>query len=268
MSIRHPAISLSVELLEGRALLSGLASSPKHALSHVALQPKSILTDPGGVAAVLAALRGGPGSEFTSVIRAQIRNIRGVVASFVSGARTEFITPGLVFKIPKFQESYTGPRLDQLSGTVAGGLKLRDGTYEFAAIVRGPIDDPQPSTYVFGIDRGKGASTSTPFASRSNIKVDALVSVTRTATGVTGSVTDLTTNQTTSIDPANIDINGPSLRVYLAPSLLPAKGLATNAFRFSFWTKSNASGGIESVGSFVPESTMARITGVKSHRSA
>lgn len=256
-----------VETLEGRALLSGPGTSI-HPTAHIALSPKSIVTDPAGVAAILSALKGGPGSEFTSLLKGQIRSLPKIVNQFISGTRTEYSIPGIAFKIPQFQEAYTGPHYDQLGATAAGGLKLKNGTYEFGAILLGSIHLPQPSTYVFGIDRGKGAATSTPFGSRPNIKIDALVSVTFTAGTATGTVTDLTNNHTTALDPSQITTTGSTLRVYVAPSLLPSKGLPTSAYRFSFWTKSDVNGGIESVGSFVPESTMARIVGVKVNRSA
>lgn len=214
---------------------------------------RAITTDPAGVAAIVSALRGGPGSDFVALLRRQVPNLRRIIGQFVAGTRTEFTTRGFAVKTPKLLDSYTGFVADQLNPTAAGALLQKNKTLQLAAILRGPIDIPTPSYYVFGIDRGAGGAAG-PFPGLPGIRYDALVTVAWHADGpgVTASVTDLVSNTTTPIDGARIKVQGATLRVYVPTDLLPSQGLATRNYRFAFWTRDALDGGIEQIGSFVP----------------
>src|SRR5690349_17486716 len=72
---------LSVEILEGRSLLSG----PAHGLpmlsrpALVARVHPSIQFDPAGFSAILGALNGGLGSEWVKLVRAEVHNLNSVI---------------------------------------------------------------------------------------------------------------------------------------------------------------------------------------------
>ena len=126
---RAPRLVPGVEAMEGRALLSGLGPAlpgPRAAVAALRLGDLggTVVAPDAGRAAILNALRGGAGSEFVTLIRRQVRNLNAVLAGFIAGTRNEFAIKGFAVKTPKFQELYTGPRLDQLSATAAGAVLL------------------------------------------------------------------------------------------------------------------------------------------------
>src|SRR5688572_8688021 len=191
---RPPRVRLNVEPLEGRQLPS--VSLPRlPGVSVLAANP----ADGSGAAAILSALRGGAGSEFVTLIRREVPNIGAVIRQFTLGARSTFSVRGFAAKLPRLQALYRGPELDQLNPTAAGAVLLRDGRLELAAIMRGPIDLPVRTTYVWGIDRGSGLVDPEGFG-RPGLRYDAVVSVTREGGSITASVTDLTTGAVTPID--------------------------------------------------------------------
>jgi hypothetical protein len=256
-SMRPKAISSTVESLEGRALLSGATAALPH-IPQGALVGRvhaaSIKTDPAGVAAVLNALNGGAGSEFITLIRKH-GGYRQVISGFVSGRLTQYTIPGLAVRTPGFQPQYTGPTFDQLAATEAGALVLPGNTVELAGIMRGPFHDPSPSYYVFGIDRGAGASVGPRFAARPGITPDTLVTITAGPFGSspTGTITDLTNGSTQTIDPSKIQIVGSTLRVFLDASQLPSGSAPITRYRFALWTQDQQGTDITTVASFVPD---------------
>lgn len=54
-------------------------------------------------------------------------------------------------------------------------------------------------------------------------------------------------------------VQGPVVRVFLNASQLPSSGFAINHYQFALWTQLTDDGGIASVGSFAPESSMIPI---------
>jgi hypothetical protein len=252
------------ETLEGRALLSAinLPSGLGTALiGGIGRNLGGIKTDPAGVAAVTSALRGGPGSEFVTLIRRQVPNIGALVRRFATGATTATSVPGAAVQIPRFQDQFTGRHYDHLATTVAGAVLLPGNTLELGAIVRGPFDEPVPAYVVFGIDRGSGASLGPAFSARPGLTPDALVTITVApfGKGGTGTITDLKTGAVTSIDPSRIQVNGATLRVFLDTAQLPSTGLPAAKYRFAMWTRSQLDGGIENVASFLPDTSMIPI---------
>lgn len=251
-----------LEAAESRILLSA-AAHPNIAVekAHVAHpRPAAITTDPAGVAAIMNALRGGAGHEFAMLIRKGIPNLNSVIRGFVSGKLTEVKVPGFEAKLPNFQDLYTGPRYDHLAATAAGTISLKNHQLELAGIMRGPFDEAVPGYVVFGLDRGAGPSLGPHFASRPGITPDLIVTikVAPHGTSAAGTITDLTTGAITSIDPARILVAGPTVRVFLDAGQVPSKGLPLAKYRFDMWTQ-NTLGGIETVASFAPESTMIRV---------
>lgn len=239
-------LALAVEPLEGRLLLSQMAVKPPRVAA------SANLADGSGAGAILAALNGGAGSEFVTLIRRGVPNVGAVIRQFALGQRTQLGVKGFAVKIPKLQPAYTGPALDQFNPTAAGAVLLRDGRLELAAILRGPIDLPIATTFTWGIDRGAGEADPEGFG-LPGIRYDAVVSVTRVGSNVSATVTDRTTGIVTPIDPASVKIEGPTIRVFLSnPSrLLPSTGQPIAGYRFAFWTRSG-DGGLADVGGFTP----------------
>jgi hypothetical protein len=245
-----------VESLEGRALLSaggaGLARAARAVAVPAAFRIPTGPATPSEVSQVIKALRSGAGAEFLTLLRRDVKNYRTVIAGFSLGLIREYSVPGIVLKTPRFQDLYTGTRWDQLSVTAAGAVLAGRNRLVLGAILRGPIDEPTTSTYVFGIDRN-GNLPPGPFAGRPNIRHDATVTVNVDAGGgVAGFVTDLNTGATTALSRRAIQIRGATLRVTVNPKLLPSTGAAVSRYRFAFWARS-APGGIENVASFAPE---------------
>lgn len=249
MRHRRKSCVLRVESLEGRALLAQVLPGPS--MVRVAARNPA---DGSGVQAILAALNGGAGSEFVTLIRRGVPNIGAVVRQFALGQRTSLTVNGFAVKTPKLLPSYAGPQLDQFNPTASGAVLLRNGQLELAAIMRGPIDLPVATTFVWGIDRGSAASDPEGFG-LPKLRYDAVVSVTREGSTITASVTDRNTGQVTALDPSSVRIDGPTIRVFLdnPAQVLPTTGKPIQKYKFSFWTRSGE-GGIETVGSFVSPS--------------
>ena len=229
-STRHRLVP-SLENLEGRVVLSHIVSA------------KANLSDGSGAPAILSALTGGAGSEFVTLIRREVPNVNGVLTQFVLGRRTELDIKGFAVKTPQFASTYTGPHLDEFNPTAAGAVILKTGTLELAAIMRGPIDRPEPVTYVWGISRG-GASLAPSGFGPSGVSYDAYVSVTHSASGTSASVTDLRTGATQPLASSSVRIDGPSVRVFLnnPSTALPSTGLPLAKYRMAFWTRGGPDG--------------------------
>jgi hypothetical protein len=248
---RRLSLALNVESLEGRQVLSQVSVLLRMPVVALAVNG----SDGSGVGAILSALNGGAGSEFVTLIRSQMPNVNSIVRQFALGRRTEFAVKGFDVKIPKLLPTYTGPQADQFNPTAAGAVILKDGRLELAAIMRGPIDQPVPTSYVWGLDRGS-ASPDPEGYGQSKLRYNATVSVTVKGADIRAVITDLKTGSVTALDPSSVRIEGPTIRVFLSsPSkLLPSTGQGLTKYRFSFWTK-NGAGGIETIGSFVPNSS-------------
>jgi hypothetical protein len=227
-----------------------------------------ITTDPAGVAAVLNALNGGAGHEFVTLVRREVHNPGAVIAGFVSGRYVIYSIPGLVAKVANAQPLYSGPGLDRMFLTEAGGVLLKGGVLELAAIMRGPFfRNSATTTVVFGINRGEGAALGPSFPGRPGITPDALVTITTGPFGQSNSatVTDLTSGSVHSISSSAIQVEGPVARVLVPISLLPSKGFSIKHYRFTAWTQIVQYAGtsypsdITSVGSFAPEDSMIPI---------
>ncbi|WP_165072001.1 hypothetical protein [Paludisphaera rhizosphaerae] len=265
---RKPRIS--VESLEGRALLSGfdsifaeLARSKAAIVQRIATS--GVKVDTGAAAGIMSALGGGAGSEWATLIKRQVRNSQAVVRQFVSGQLTAYSTTGITFRTPHEQSQFTGQPYDQLLPLAAGGAVFRGNVLEFATILRGEFRDPNTSYYVFAVDRGAGASRGAVFASRPGITPDALVTITVGPYGssASGQIQDLTDGSVQTIDPSRIAIRGATLRVFLDAGQLPTRGAQLNRYRFAMWTQTQPGSDIANVASFAPDASMIPIAVLK-----
>lgn len=265
MNRRMPRRStpLAVESLEGRALLSGLSHLPPVVRSAVVARPRigGITIDPIGAGAVMNALKGGLGSEWVSLIRNRVRNLNSVIGGFVSGRYSSYSIPGLTVRTPAVQSQFLGQPYDQLLPTAAGAAVFKNNVLELGAIMRGPFHDPDTSYYVFGFNRGAGASLGPIFAGRPGITPDLLVTITVGPYGSTasGTISDLVSNSSQAIPASAIQIRGSVVRVFLNTNQLPTKGLPIQKYRFAFWTQTQPGRDITTVPSFAPDASMIAV---------
>jgi len=257
-SQRHFAYHLALEPLEGRALLSGLGVTATARSAVIqGIHPTGIKTAPEGVAAILAALGGGLGSDFVKVIERQIPNSRvlGLVRQFEGGSRTEVSIKGIALRVATILSTFTGAHYDYQAAVAAGAILRRRHILELGAILRGPNRSPAPAYYVFGIDRGSGASLGPRFPARPGITPDALVTITAGTNGTnpSGTITDLRTGVVSTISPSAIHFDGSTLQVIVNTAQLPSTGFPVSKYRFNFWVQSQQGGGFGTVGSFLPD---------------
>ncbi len=255
---------LGFEPLEGRALMSVAGVKPPHE-SAVALvrhhEPK-ISFSGAGKAAIINALLGGAGHEFTALALKEVKNPLGVAAGFSDGSITQYSVPGIVVKQINLQSGYTGAPHDVLALNVGGAVALKGKKIELGAIVRGPFTTtPFASTVVFAINRGAGSRLGPYFAGRPGITPDALVAVTvgPYGQGNSATITDLTTGTTQTISSPVIQVAGPTVRILLDTSQLPTEGFSLNHYTFAVWTETQPNAPFDQVGSFVPEDSMIPI---------
>ena len=127
------------------------------------LHASAVATDPAGRAAILSALSGGIGSEWTTLIRREVHNPASIIARFESGQTTAYSVPGVAFREPGSQPLFRGTVYDQLLPTVAGAVLLKNRTVELGAVLRGPFHDPASARAMSSaIDRGKGRPSARP----------------------------------------------------------------------------------------------------------
>jgi len=259
---RRRTKNLGFEALECRALLSvsGIRAPRVSGAALLARVDAPKITDASpGQTAILNAIFGGAGHEFVTLAQHEVHNISSVVNGFRTGAIIQYTVAGLVFKTTNWQTGYTGFRHDPLSLTVGGGVLLKGKKIELAAIVRGPFTTYPGTTYiVFAINRGAGSKLGPAFASRPGITPDALVTVTVGPFGQSNSatITDLTTGSTQPLNPPEIQVAGPVVRLLVSTSQLPSKGLPVSKYQFVVWTETQLDAGYQDVGSFAPEGSM------------
>jgi hypothetical protein len=244
----------SVDAMEERALLSGFSArvSLPPGLGGLVGPGKTKDLDAAGFRQLMGALRNGAGAEFAALLRRQVKNPATIVAQFIAKTRTMFATPGFAARTPNLIDTYTGPRRDQFNPIAAGAVRLPGGTLSLGAIMRGPIDRPEPVRYVWALDLGRGATK--PWAELPGIKADTLVTVARSGGRVRVRVTDLIDGSTRTLS-RRVEIAGPTVRLRLNPADdLPTGGDPIAQARFAFWTQSGLKGGgFATVGRAVPE---------------
>ncbi len=250
--------------LEERTLLSlapALDLAATHPHAELARHPR-FTTNPAGVAAILSAINGGAGHEFVTLIRKEVHNLPGVILGFETGRITQYTIPGMVAKIPNLQPAYAGPAFDRMALTLGGAVLLKGGRLELGAVTRGAFfASNATSTVVFGLNRGQGAKLGPIFPARPGITPDLLVTVTIApyAQSYSGQVQDLVTGATTPLAASQIQVDGPTVRVFLNLNQTPSEGFKIPKYHFAVWTDLLPAAGIATVGSFVPESQMIPI---------
>ena len=257
--------AFQVETLEGRTLLSGYGVRRPHVVeTAMPANPAGpgISFSSAGKSAIINALLGGAGHEFTTLAQKEVKNPFAVAAGFSNHTITQYTVPGIVVKQINLQSGYTGLPHDILALNIGGAVALKHRKIELGAIVRGPFTTtPFGTNIVFAINRGAGGRLGPYYPSRPGITPDALVTVSVGAFGRnnSASITDLTTGTTQPITAPTISVAGPTVRILLDASQLPSEGFKLKAYTFAVWTATQLNAPIQDVGSFVPEDSMVPI---------
>ncbi len=84
--------------------------------------------------------------------------------------------------------------------------------------------------------------------------------------GNSATITDLTTGITVPLNPNEIRVAGPTVRVLVSASQLPSEGFALKNYKFAVFTQLAPTTNFSLIGSFVPESTMIPIEQCRDER--
>jgi hypothetical protein len=258
-------LSISVESLEGRALLSGPGYGPyPPPMSPPTMNPPPIVmptqpprTPPNSTPTpILAQTKPAvPISTPTPKTPAPAKPPRAVSHQH---AAAQHKPTGIVTKAPHFYQFYTGPKWAELNAVKASAELSPNGAFTFTGTNQGAIKKT-PAVYVWGIDRN-GNLPSGPFTDRPNIKFDAVVVVSLNSTLTpTATVVDLASGTTTVLPSGSVSIHGHTVTVKVSASLLPSTGLAPSQYRFNFWPEDGGPPVSASVASFAPEFTTAQV---------
>lgn len=231
----------SLESLEARALLSTGVHSISHSSVAALIARHNLLSLPSGgpgLPYILRAIEGGAGYEWYALLKSEQSQI---VAQSFGGGHVEYRANGLVAEVPPYLlAAYRGRAHDRVAPMVAAATVLKNSQIELAAIMRGPFTNYNGTDYiVFGINRGAGTKLPPPVPSEPWITPDAVVTVAVGPNGSTYSatLTDRTTGVTEAINPRNVQVAGPVVRVLLSAGQVPSKGLPITAYRFVMWSE-------------------------------
>lgn len=199
----------TVEVLEGRALLSHL-----HAAAHHRPATAQVEVDPTLVGPPPFTPHPGP-----------ILSEHGV---------------GFVVKSPRFYPYFTGTKRGELNAAGAKAFLDGQGNAVLIGIVAGtviatPDTADKSEFYVFGVDRGLTPGPG-PFPGRPLIKFDAVVVVSITPDGTTGYARDLSTGVQTPLTSDQIAVGNDNIRVTVPTGLfIPPGATPTVRPTVNFW---------------------------------
>lgn len=160
-------------------------------------------------------------------------------------------------KSPRFYPYFTGVKRAELNAAGSWAKVDSTGTVTLSGIVAGniitnPTSPAQNEFYIFGINRG-GATSPGPFPGRPGITFDGTITVAVTNTGITGTVTDLNSGVQTAIPAADIQIKANTIHVVGAVNQLTTTGSGNVTVNFWTATTNPSVGDYNTVSSFVPE---------------
>ncbi len=187
-----------------------------------------------------------------------VRARMAFAAALLATAAPEAANAALVTDpIGDFIGSYTGPQagdLDVVSAnvTVIGANAVVSGT------LNGAIGTTAGGFYVWGLDRGRGASTSN-FAAigQPGIIFDSVVVV---RPGGASVVNDLVTGLSTPLPDSQITISGNSLQAIVPLSALPSEGFSTDHYLWDLWPRFSGAAGNAQIADFAPDDHDAPVT--------
>jgi len=146
--------------------------------------------------------------------------------------------------------------LDVLSSRVS----IFNNTLIFTATLNAPINTTPEAFYVWGVDRGLGASTSN-FASLSlpNIIFDSVVVIQNEGTGVVNDLTGGSPPQT--LAPGAVTSSGNTITAVVPLSFLPSRGFSTDQYTWNLWPRFGGAGvtGNAQISDFAPNTNNALV---------
>ncbi len=239
-------VSIEVEPLEGRALLSTLY--PTGGLYSTTTAPVATSSTPVAATTTTAASTTSTTGPFS---------LESTTPASVQQGTTPKIT-GMASKSAHFYQAYTRPKLKELNAVKASGELYLDGNFTFTGTEQATINKA-PAVFVWGIDRSGNLPAGT-FANRPNIKFDAVVVVTLDASLTpSATVTDLVSGTSTNLPAGSASVQGKTVSVTVPESLLPSTGLEPTQYRFNFWPEDGGPATSSSVASFLPENTTVQV---------
>jgi hypothetical protein len=158
-----------------------------------------------------------------------------------------------------FLGTYSGPHGADLD-VVSTDAVLNGSNLILQATMNGPIGTTSGGLYVWGVDRGMGASTAN-FASvgRPNIIFDSVVIINQNATGQVVTL-ETGTPVATPLAPGAITISGNTFQAVVPISMLPSTGFSTANYTQNLWPRFGGVTTDDQISDFAPDSTMAPIS--------
>ena len=151
-----------------------------------------------------------------------------------------------------FIPSFAGPNNPDLDARTMH-VTYDGTTFDFAATVNGTIGQTAGAVYVWGINRGAGTARFGSIAT--GVLFDAVLIVKPDGTG---SVRDFITSVSTALPASAVTINGTSIDVHVAASLLPTQGFAPGAYTTNFWPRTGLASNSQ-IADFAPDNSMAPV---------
>ncbi len=187
----------------------------------------------------------------TAVVK-YLLSIPILVLLFAGSARADAI---VVDPVGDFLPSYTGPHNGDLD-VVSTNVSLIGTNLVFSAMLNANIGTTAQAFYIWGVDRGAGASTAN-FASLGlpNIVFDSVVRINPDGTG---QVT-LIGGSTTPLAPGSITISGNSFQALVPLSFLPSQGFSVSQYGQNLWPRWGGAVGNAQIADFAPDNTDAGV---------
>ncbi len=184
--------------------------------------------------------------------------ISGLTLLIASSARADSLT---LDPAGDFIPVYAGPQNGDLD-VISTNVSLIGSNFVFSATMNAPIGTTAQAFYIWGVDRGTGASTAN-FASIGlpNIVFDAVVRINPDGTGL---VTLLAPGPPTptNLPGGSITIFGNTFQVVVPVSLLPSRGFAPEQYGQNLWPRWGGAVGNAQISDFAPDANNASVSAV------
>jgi hypothetical protein len=171
------------------------------------------------------------------------------IASAVPGAATVVTNPP-----NEFLPSFTGPLNGDLE-VLSANVTLDGSNFDFTATLNGTVGETPGAVYVFGLNRGDGASK---FANigEAGVIFDATVVISADGTGV---VNDLRGKSATPV--ADVTLSGSTISAVVPVSDLPSEGFSLGNYQFNLWPEAGLPNpGNTEIPNFTPNNSSAQVS--------
>jgi hypothetical protein len=171
------------------------------------------------------------------------------IASAIPGAATVVTNPP-----NEFLPSFTGPLNGDLE-VLSANVTLDGSNFDFTATLNGTVGETPGAVYVFGINRGDGASK---FANigEAGVVFDATFVI--SAAG-TGTVNDLLSKTATPV--AGVTPSASAISAVVPVSDLPSEGFSPGNYQFNLWPEAGPPNpGNTEISNFTPNNSDAQVS--------